>query len=61
MRLDFTLGEVPARLALDWRAQVAGDSRAGLGAGCNAFDPVLETFRAGWRRLTMLGQHREPT
>ena len=26
MRLDFTPGEVPARLALDWRAQVAGDA-----------------------------------
>lgn len=26
VRLDFAVGEVPARLALDWRAQVGGDA-----------------------------------
>lgn len=32
MRLDMTIGEVPARLSLDWREQVAGDASPGSGA-----------------------------
>lgn len=31
VRLDMTLGEVPARLTIDWRQQVAGDARPGSG------------------------------
>lgn len=32
MRLDVTLGEVPARLSLDWRERVEGDAGPGSGA-----------------------------
>lgn len=32
MRIDMTIGEVPARLSLDWREQVAGDASPGSGA-----------------------------
>jgi hypothetical protein len=32
MRLDVTLGKVPARLALDWRERVEGDAGPGSGA-----------------------------
>jgi hypothetical protein len=26
MRVDLTIGEVPARISLDWRERVAGDA-----------------------------------
>ena len=32
MRLDVTLGEVPARVSLDWRERVEGDAAPGSGA-----------------------------
>jgi hypothetical protein len=32
MRIDVTLGKVPARLALDWRERVEGDAGPGSGA-----------------------------
>jgi hypothetical protein len=31
MRLDLTIGKVPARLSVDWREQVAGDAAPGSG------------------------------
>jgi hypothetical protein len=31
MRLDVTLGEVPARVSLDWRERVEGDAGPGSG------------------------------